>query len=146
MFLFSFSCFVAPHRYWSWVRRSHANYHSLLAWASLQRHRFFFLMSSFVWALFWKLCMVICITYHLILAQIWAWSTILFQHKLEKKTFTKILSNSRALSSSRLNNERGWRSLGTRPLNVWVIECSISSNEDLWNKIVINLINTKDRT
>ena len=66
-----------------------------------------------------------------------ALSAILFQHKFEKKTFAKILSNSRAPSSPRVNNERGRRSLGTRPYNVWVIECSISSNGDLWNKITI---------
>ena len=44
-----------------------------------------------------------------------ALSDISFQHKFEKKTFIKILSNSRAQSSSRVNNERGWRGRGTRP-------------------------------
>ena len=41
-------------------------------------------------------------------------SAILFQHKFEKKTFTKLVSNSRAPPSSRVNNKRGRRGLGTR--------------------------------
>ena len=69
-----------------------------------------------------------------------ALSAILFQHKFEKKTFTKVLSNSRAPSSSRVNNEKGRRGLGTRPYNVWAIECSISSNGDLWKKIRVSYI------
>ena len=42
-------------------------------------------------------------------------SAILFQHKVEEKTFTKVLANSRPPSSSRVNNKRGWRGLGIRP-------------------------------
>lgn len=38
-------------------------------------------------------------------------SAILFQPKLQKETFTKALSNSRARSSSRVNNKRGFRGL-----------------------------------
>ena len=44
-----------------------------------------------------------------------ALSDISFQHKFEKKTFIKILSNLRAQSSSRVNNEREWRGRGTSP-------------------------------
>ena len=44
-----------------------------------------------------------------------ALSAILFQHKFKKKTFKKVLSNLRAPSPSRVNNEIGWRDLGTRP-------------------------------
>ena len=43
-----------------------------------------------------------------------ALSAILFQHKFEKKTFTKVFWNSRAPSCSRVNSERKQRSLGTR--------------------------------
>ena len=43
-----------------------------------------------------------------------ALSAIFFLHKFERKTFTKVLSSSRAPSSSSLNNERGRRGLGTR--------------------------------
>ena len=44
-----------------------------------------------------------------------ALSAILFQHKFEKKFFAKVLSNSRAPFSSRVNKKGGWRGLGTRP-------------------------------
>ena len=44
-----------------------------------------------------------------------ALSAILFHPKFEKKTFTKVLSSSKAPSSLRVNNARGRRGLGTRP-------------------------------
>ena len=67
------------------------------------KDKYLSLMSSFVWAIFWKIYIIICII------------CLLFQHKFEKQTFTKVLSNSRAPSPSRVNDKRGRRGLGTRP-------------------------------
>ena len=43
----------------------------LFVWTSIRRHRFLSLMSSFVWAIYWKTYIVTCIICHLIPAQIW---------------------------------------------------------------------------
>ena len=107
MFLFPFLALlllIATGIGWRGItQRSETNSLSLLVWVSFRRHIFLSLISSFVLVISWKISIVICNICHLILVQI------------QESFFKKILSNLGALSSSRANNERGWRCLRIRP-------------------------------
>ena len=91
------SSLIATRAGWGGItRRSETDSPSLVAWASLRRHRFLSLMSSFIWAIFWQIYTIICIICHLISAQI----------------FSSLKFRSSVLFS--VNNERGRTDLGTR--------------------------------
>ena len=120
---FFISWFAARHRCRSWMRRNHAKKWN---WFTCPTCVSFSLKTNFF---FLGLCLPELFSERSALSS--ALSAVVMQPKIEQKTFTKVLSNSRAPSSSHVNNQRGWRDLRTRSHNVWVIECSITSNGDL---------------